>query len=465
MLLRCRMLYAICCAMNGTDVFSGPVKRKKVFVLDTNVILHDSTCLYQFDEHDVVVPIMVIEELDRFKKGKDTLNCNAREFLRSLDALTGDGIFNGGVPIGTGKGRISIRLGKPFHQKLVANFSKDKPDHHILNAAFHVALDNSFQQTVLVTKDVSLRMKAKSVGLMAEDYTSDHVKNISELYKGTRVIENIPEQIIDLLYTTPYAFMTGEMNFEKDLMPNECLVMRNGSKSALGVYDAKVDQIKRIENRTCYGIRPRNAEQAFALNALLDRDIPLVTLSGKAGTGKTLLALAASLETKRYYRQIFLARPIVPLSNKDIGYLPGDINSKLDPYMQPLYDNLTVIHNQFSGKNGHNRRIEELLSEEKIIITPLSYIRGRSIVKVFFIVDEAQNLTPHEVKTIITRAGEGTKLIFTGDIYQIDHPYLDSQSNGLSYLIEKMKGQKLYAHINLEKGERSELSDLAIHLL
>ena len=451
--------------MNGSNAFSSPGKRKKVFVLDTNVILHDSTCIYNFDEHDVVIPIVVIEELDRFKKGKDILNCNAREFLRSLDALTGDSIFNGGVPIGTGKGNISVRLGLPFHQKIIANFSRDKVDHHILNAAYHVALDKSFQSAILVTKDINLRMKAKSVGLLAEDYTTDHVKNISELYKGKRVVESLPEQIIDYMYTTPYTLRAEEMHFDRELLPNEFLIMRNGSKSALGVYDAKTDQIKRIENKSCYGIRPRNAEQSFALSALLDRDIPLVTLSGKAGTGKTLLALAASLETKRYYRQIFLARPIVPLSNKDIGYLPGDINSKLDPYMQPLYDNLTVIHNQFSGKSGSSRRIEELLSEEKIIVTPLSYIRGRSIVKVFFIVDEAQNLTPHEVKTIITRAGEGTKLIFTGDVYQIDHPYLDSQSNGLSYLIEKMKGQKLYAHINLEKGERSELSDLAIQLL
>ena len=465
MLLHHQLLYAICCDMNVPSTFSSSGQKKKVFVLDTNVILHDSTCLYHFDEHDVVVPIVVIEELDRFKKGKDILNCNAREFLRSLDALTGDSIFNGGIPIGAGKGNISVRLGKPFHQKITTNFSKDKVDHHILNAAYHVALDKSFQRAVLVTKDINLRMKAKSVGLLSEDYTTDHVKNVSELYKGKRVVESLPEQIIDFMYTTPYAFGAREIAFEKELLPNEFLIMRNGSKSALGVYDAKADQIKRIENRSCYGIRPRNAEQSFALNALLDKDIPLVTLSGKAGTGKTLLALAASLETKRYYRQIFLARPIVPLSNKDIGYLPGDINSKLDPYMQPLYDNLTVIHNQFSGKNGSNRRIDELLSEEKIIITPLSYIRGRSIVKVFFIVDEAQNLTPHEVKTIITRAGEGTKLIFTGDIYQIDHPYLDSQSNGLSYLIEKMKGQKLYAHINLEKGERSELSDLAIQLL
>ena len=458
-------MYAICCVMIDPDSFPGTGKDKKVFVLDTNVILHDSTCLYHFDEHDVVIPIVVIEELDRFKKGKDILNCNAREFLRSLDALTGDSIFNGGIPIGIGKGNISVRLGLPFHQKISANFSKDKVDHHILNAAYHVAHDTSFQRVVLVTKDINLRMKAKSVGLLSEDYTTDHVKNISELYKGKRVVENIPEPIIDLMYTTPYVMGAGEMTFERELLPNEFLIMRNGSKSALGVYDAKADQIKRIENTTCYGIRPRNAEQSFALNALLDRDIPLVTLSGKAGTGKTLLALAASLETKRHYRQIFLARPIVPLSNKDIGYLPGDINSKLDPYMQPLYDNLTVLHNQFSGKNGRCRCIEDLLAEEKIIITPLSYIRGRSIEQVFFLDAEAQNLTPHEVKTIITRAGEGTKLIFTGDVHQIDHPYLDSQSNGLSYLIEKMKGQKLYAHINLEKGERSELSDLAIQLL
>ena len=451
--------------MKVPDSVSSSAKLKKVFVLDTNVILHDSTCLYHFDEHDVVVPIAVIEELDRFKKGKDILNCNAREFLRALDMLTGDKIFNGGVPIGDNRGNISIRLGKPFHQKLVANFSKDKADHHILNAAYHVALEHSFQQVVLVTKDVNLRMKAKSVGLLSEDYTSDHVKDVSDLYRGKSVVESVPERIIDMLYTTPFEFGAREMHFERELLANEFLIMRNGSKSALAVYDATLDRIKRIENKNCFGIRPRNAEQSFALNALLDRDIPLVTLSGKAGTGKTLLALAASLESKRYYRQIFLARPIVPLSNKDIGYLPGDINSKLDPYMQPLYDNLTILQNQFNGKNGRSRSIEELLSEEKIIITPLSYIRGRSIVKVFFIVDEAQNLTPHEVKTIITRAGEGTKLIFTGDIHQIDHPYLDSQSNGLSYLIEKMKGQNLYAHINLEKGERSELSDLAIQLL
>jgi PhoH-like ATPase len=224
-------------------------------------------------------------------------------------------------------------------------------------------------------------------------------------------------------------------------------------------------RIRRVDKVTAYGITPRNAEQTFALAALLNPDIQLVTLSGKAGTGKTLLALAAALEMRHQYRQIFMARPIVPLSNKDIGYLPGDISSKLDPYMQPLHDNLGVIQNQFSENNPQNKKIREMLDTEKLRISPLSYIRGRSIVKVYFIVDEAQNLTPHEVKTIITRAGDNTKIVLTGDIFQIDHPYLDAQSNGLSHLIDKMRGQKLYAHVNLMKGERSELAELASNVL
>jgi len=451
--------------MTLKNVFSTSKRPRKIFVLDTNVILHDSSCIYHFDEHDVVLPITVLEELDRFKKGKDIINCNSREFIRSLDNLTGDNIFNGGVRIGPEKGKVSVYLERGFHDKLKPNFSADKADHKILNAAFHVALEYSFQNVFLVTKDVNLRMKAKSVGLLAEDYTTDHVMDVDSLYTGRSVIENVSEDAIDLLYHAPYEVEVGRLDLKGLPLSNEFLVMRNGSKSALAFFDAAESKIKRIEKRSCFGIRPRNAEQSFALNALMNRDIPLVTLSGKAGTGKTLLALAASIESKRYYRQIYVARPIVPLSNKDIGYLPGDINSKLDPYMQPLYDNLSVIQNQFSGRDNHTRRIKELLEGGKIVITPLSYIRGRSIVKVFFIVDEAQNLTPHEVKTIITRAGEGTKLVFTGDVHQIDHPYLDSQSNGLSYLIEKMKGQRLYAHINLEKGERSDLSDLAINLL
>ncbi len=224
-------------------------------------------------------------------------------------------------------------------------------------------------------------------------------------------------------------------------------------------------KIKRIEKMAAYGISPRNAEQIFALNALLDNTIQLVTLTGKAGTGKTLLALAAALESRRNYRQIFIARPVVSLSNRDIGYLPGDVDMKLDPYMQPLYDNLGVIQNQHPENSQKHRKIKEFVDEEKLVVTPLTYIRGRSLVNIYFIVDEAQNLTPHEVKTIITRAGEGTKIVFTGDIFQIDHPYLNTHSNGLSYLISRMQDQHVYAHINLEKGERSQLAEIASNLL
>lgn len=250
-----------------------------------------------------------------------------------------------------------------------------------------------------------------------------------------------------------------------DLTPNEYMILRNEKQSVLATFDAAQSRIKRVDKVPAYGIIPRNAEQTFALDALMNPDIKLVSLTGKAGTGKTLLALAAALECRKLYTQIYMARPVVPLSNKDIGFLPGDIKSKLDPYMQPLFDNLGVIRNQFPESNPKHKRIKELLEEEKLVISPLSYIRGRSLVKIYFIVDEAQNLTPHEIKTIITRAGDGTKLVFTGDIFQIDHPYLDIHSNGLCYLIDKMKNQKLYAHVNLEKGERSELAELASNLL
>jgi PhoH-like ATPase len=256
-----------------------------------------------------------------------------------------------------------------------------------------------------------------------------------------------------------------DLAVEKPLVANEYVIVRNQQKSALSTFSAVSGKIKRVDKEVAYGITPRNAEQTFALHALMNPDVKLVSITGKAGTGKTLLALAAALERRKLYRQIFMARPVVPLSNKDIGFLPGDIQSKLDPYMQPLHDNLGVIQNQFAETDEKHQRIKELLDNEKLVIEPLTYIRGRSLVKIYFIVDEAQNLTPHEIKTIITRAGEGTKMVLTGDIFQIDHPYLDSYSNGLSYLIEKMHGQKIYAHMNLERGERSELADLASNLL
>jgi PhoH-like ATPase len=440
-------------------------KKKKVFVLDTNVILHDSSCLYQFQEHDIIIPITVLEELDQFKKGNETLNYHAREFARALDALSGDKLFNGGAKIGSNLGKVSIKLEQEFHQDLAFNFSNNKPDHHILNIAYHLAKANPSKQIILVSKDVNLRMKAKSIGLMAQDYKTDHVKDIASLYTGHRIEEDVPGHLVNTMYTEPFEIDAAELVVKKPLLPNEFLIMRNHKRSALGMYDPMSRKIKRVDKISAYGITPRNAEQTFALCALMNNDIRLVSISGKAGTGKTLLTLAAALERKKYYHHIYLARPVVPLSNKDIGYLPGDISSKLAPYMQPLYDNLGVIQTQFSESNSKHRHIKDLLENEKLVISPLAYIRGRSLVKVYFIVDEAQNLTPHEIKTIITRAGEGTKIVFTGDIFQIDHPYLNSQSNGLSHLIEKMQGQKIYAHINLEKGERSELAELASNLL
>ncbi len=440
-------------------------KDKKIFVLDTNVILHDSSCIYQFDNNDVVIPITVIEELDRFKKGNDSLNYHARAFLRSLDGLSGDKLFEDGVQIGPEKGKILVKLEKPLAKELEANFRLDVADHHILNTAFTTAKETLNRQVILVSKDVNLRLKAKALGLTAQDYQTDKVKNVSALYKGRRIEENVSEEIISKMYTEPEEIEVDELDMEVELTANEYIIMRNGKKSALATFDPFEKKIRHIEKKTAYGIVPRNAEQIFALHALLNPKVRLVSLSGKAGTGKTLLALAGALETRRSFQQILMARPIVPLSNKDIGFLPGDVKSKLDPYMQPLFDNLGVIQHQFSESDSKNSKIKDFLEEKKLVISPLSYIRGRSLVKVFFIVDEAQNLTPHEVKTIITRAGENTKIVFTGDINQIDHPYLDSQSNGLSYLIEKMQGQELFAHVHLEKGERSELADLASDLL
>jgi PhoH-like ATPase len=440
-------------------------RTKKVFVLDTNVILHDSSCIYQFQEHDVVVPITVIEELDQFKKGNDSLNYHAREFVRALDSLSGDKLFDGGVKIGPDRGKITIKLEQKFHRDVASNYPSNKPDHHILNTAYHLAKDTPAKSVILVTKDVNLRMKAKSIGLMAQDYTTDHIKDISVLYAGRRIEENVSEDLIDRMYADPCHIDVTDLQLKKPLFPNEYIIMRNEKKSALATYDPLNKTIRRVDKASAYGITPRNAEQTFALNALMNTDIQLVTISGKAGTGKTLLALAAALEKRRHYRQIFIARPIVPLSNKDLGFLPGDIHAKLDPYIQPLYDNLGVIQNQFQESDSHHRRIKELQEEGKLVVAPLAYIRGRSLVKIYFIVDEAQNLTPHEVKTIITRAGEGTKVVFTGDIFQIDHPYLNSYSNGLSHLIDKMQGQKIFAHINLEKGERSELAELASNVL
>ena len=443
----------------------SPKKKNKLFVLDTNVILHDSTCIHHFQENDIAIPITVLEELDNFKRGNEQINYHARDFLRDLDEITGDNLFKKGVSLGNNLGKIRIVVNQSWDKELLEVFREDIPDVRILNTALRLNKQEPNAIIVLVTKDTNLRMKAKAMGILAQDYTTDKIESVDKIYTGRRLIEDISSKSIDTLFKKPFEIKSGELPEVKAPIPNENFILRNGTKSALATYDSSEDQFVRVDKTPAYGIVPRNSEQAFALAALTNPKIQLVTVSGKAGTGKTLLALASALECRSQYRQIYLARPIVPLSNRDIGYLPGDIQSKIDPYMQPLWDNLGVIRHQFKEDDPKSLKINEMLEQEKLVITPLAYIRGRSLQKAFFIVDEAQNLTPHEVKTIITRAGEGTKVIFTGDIYQIDQPYLDKLSNGLSYLINRMTNQKIFAHITLEKGERSYLADLASNLL
>jgi PhoH-like ATPase len=440
-------------------------KEKKIFVLDTSVIIYEHNSILNFDEHDVGIPITVLEELDNFKKGNDTKNFEAREFIRLIDKLAKGQMLHNWNPL-NGKTKGSFKVLMDTKSTVDANkvFNEEKADHRILNAALQLQKEQRTRRVILVSKDVNLRLKAKALGLLSEDYTTGKVQNISSLYTGKTVIEDVDANMINLLYEKGYC-PPGDLLGKVQIVKNHYYILRSGKKSALAYYNPINQMLEHVEKRSVYGVKPRNAEQAFAIHAALRPEIKLVSIQGVAGTGKTLLALAAALEQKKEFKQIYLARPIVPLSNKDIGYLPGDIKSKVNPYMEPLWDNLKFIQNQYSETDKEFSRITEMVNQEKLMITPLAYIRGRSLSNICFIVDEAQNLTPHEVKTIITRAGENTKIIFTGDVYQIDTPYLDSQSNGLSTLIDRLQNHDLYAHITLEKGERSELANLANELL
>lgn len=436
------------------------VKERKIFVLDTSVIIYDHTAAKSFQEHDVVIPITVLEELDNFKKGNDTKNFAAREFSRYIDKISKGGKLNDWIPInGKGHGMIKIEM---FHGSSIdaEKVFGAKNDHRILNTALYVSEQYPNNKVVLVTKDINLRIKAKSLNLNAEDYETGKIKNVSELYTGCSEVEKVSTELINEIYEKGFCEPAALLKKEKP-EPNHFYILKSNSKSVLTTYSSSKDVIERIKKVAAFGVNPLNAEQAFALDAILNPEIKLVSIQGVAGTGKTLLSLAGALEQRRNFHQIYLARPIVPLSNKDIGYLPGDIKSKLNPYMEPLWDNLKYIKGLFNEKDREYKQITEMVENEKLVVCPLAYIRGRSLSNVFFIVDEAQNLTPHEIKTVISRAGENTKMVFTGDIYQIDTPYLDTQSNGLSYLIDKLKGQNLYAHITLQKGERSELANLA----
>ncbi len=439
--------------------------QKKNFILDTNVILHDYKCIENFEENDIYLPFVVLEELDKFKKGNDQINFNARAFVRELDMITDDNLFTKGADLGLGRGKLYIVNSSHDNKKITDAFPERTSDNRILSVVMEISEKDPKTKTILVSKDINLRMKARSLGIMAEDYINDKVTDIDIFDRGEMVFEGINPDLIDKIYAQPTGVDFDEFTFDTQIDPNQCFILKSERNSVLVRYNPFTQKIKKIDKESNFGIQPRNAEQAFAFEVLNDPEIKLVGITGKAGTGKTLLALASALKQNKIYPQILLARPIVSLSNKDLGFLPGDEKQKIAPYMQPLFDNLNVIKSQLGSNSADMRTIDEMQKSGQLEIEALAFIRGRSLTETYCIIDEAQNLTPHEVKTIITRAGENTKMIFTGDLQQIDSPYLDSQSNGLAYMIDKMRGQNIFAHVNLVKGERSVLSELASDLL
>ena len=444
--------------------------KPKIFVLDTNVILHDYRAIRRFQDNNIVIPVAVIEELDKFKKGNDALAFNARGFMREIDRISeGRKFGRDGLPIGKGLGCVKIEPNRPFSGEFAQMFVDDIPDHRILATAMWVRDNNPGVFVALVTKDVNLRLKAKAAGMEVQDYLTDKVEEqrIEDSQKEVQTL-SLPSDLMQTLCYGPQTSIPRAAVTKTRPAANRLYKFRweSGAEgTSCARYDADSDRMVLIKTRTAYGIRPRNEEQMMAMDALLDPKMELVSLTGGAGTGKTLLALAAALEQEKDYEQIVLSRPAVVLGNQELGFLPGDRKAKMSPFLQPLMDNLNVIKSQFRPSSKEALRIENMLSQEKLLIEPLAYIRGRSLGRCYFIIDEAQNLTPHEMKTIITRAGEGTKMVFTGDIFQLDQPYLDRWSNGLTHLGEKMAGQKLFQHVFLRKGERSALSELAARLL
>jgi len=439
-------------------------KKQKIYVLDTSVLLHDHHSINNFKKSDVVLPITVLEELDKFKVGNDTKNFAAREVIRFIDKITNNTNLQEWIKLGNELGKLKIVL--DTSPKLVNAehiFSVGKNDHKILNTALVLKEEYLSKDVILVTKDINLRIKAKALGLMSEDYETGKVD--AETLEDTSFysIEHLDSDIIRTLYTKESIPENGILGDKK--VANGYYILKNGKTSTLAYYNPVTDHIDRVDKPFVYGIKAKNAEQAFAFHALLNNNIKLVAIQGVAGTGKTLLALASALEMHNQYQQIILARPLVPLSNKEIGFLPGDATEKISPYMEPLWDNLKFIKSQFGENEKKHRAIVDMEKEGKLMITPLAFIRGRSLSNILFIIDEAQNLTPHEVKTIITRAGENTKIIFTGDVKQIDTTYLDEHSCGLAYIIDRLKNQLLFSQVKLEKGERSELANLANELL
>lgn len=438
----------------------------KNFIVDTNVLIHDPYSLFKFKSSTLVIPITVVEELDRFKKDLNMVGRNARVALRIIDSFRDSGSLAEGVRLASNGGVIKVAFDGEGERLIPQELRGNKEDNEILAVALGIREREKEKPVVLVSKDTNLRIKADALGIKAEDYESDRVGNIEELYKGfTEIV--VAKELIDAIFKD-FSIASPD----KGLYPNQCVLLKEESKgaSALGIYDNKEGTIKLLPTlkEGVWGIKPRNKEQHFALALLLDDSIKLVTLPGKAGTGKTLIALAAGLRAvsdEREYNRLLVSRPVFPLG-RDIGYLPGDLEEKLKPWMQPIFDNIEYLFGMDrTRKRKGVRGYQELINLGILEIEPLTYIRGRSIPNQYIIIDEAQNLTPHEVKTILTRAGENTKVVLTGDPYQIDNPFIDSTSNGLSYVVEKFKEEPLAGNIMLMKGERSELAELASNIL
>jgi len=438
---------------------------KKIFVLDTNVLLHDPRAIFSFQDNDVIIPIVVIEELDKFKKGIDEMGRNARQVSRILDEYRQKGKLSQGVPL-DGGGSLRVELNHQSPECLPSELIAAKADNRILATALNLKHDNL--PVILVTKDTNLRIKADALGMRAEDYESDTI-TLDELYSGETELLVEPGAIDEFYAKGEYTPPADPKPF-----PNQFVLLKNSanlSQTALARYHQQKNVLVPVMNTKhgVWGINAKNKQQQFALDLLLNDDIRLVTLVGKAGTGKTLLALAAGLEKTieaRTFQRLVVSRPVFPLG-KDIGFLPGDIEEKLRPWMQPIRDNLDFLMgaSAVAGRAKGKKDLQSLFDLGMIEVEPLTYIRGRSMPNQYLIVDEAQNLTPHELKTIITRAGEGTKVVLTGDPYQIDNPYIDSSSNGLTFVVDRFKEESIAGHITLVKGERSDLAELAATLL
>jgi len=434
----------------------------KNYVLDTNVLLHDPNSMFGFGKNNVVIPIYVLEEIDTFKKDLSELGRNARQVARDLDALRANGGLSKATPLPSG-GSLRIMFGST-ETALGGGHRARNTDSMILEVALRVRDEDPEHNTVFVTKDVNLRIRGDALGLHTVDYEPEAI-SVEELYPGATELA-LGGADIDQFYEQ------GFLDVEDELAPNEFVLLRDGQNTghtALARYDGAQKQVVPIRKLRdgVWGIRPRNKEQHYALDLLLNDDIKLVTLVGKAGTGKTLLALAAGLQKtteEQTFHKLLVSRPIFPLG-RDIGYLPGDIEEKLNPWMQPIYDNLELLLGLSKADKNNGRSYAELVELGFVEIEPLTYIRGRSLPNVYMIVDEAQNLTPHEIKTIITRAGDDTKIVLTGDPYQIDNPYIDSSNNGLTIVAERFKSEVIAGHVSLTKGERSELAELATRVL